>query len=414
MNLVKTSYFTFIATFIKILSSLIINKAISIFIGPKGLSLIGQFQNFSQLAMISSQGGINSGVTKYVAEYKEDRDKLLRCISSSYRITFISTLLSSILIIVFAKFEARYFLNDISYTYIFIIFGFSVFFISLNSLLLSILNGLQEVKSYVKINILQSIVSLAITVLLIKYLGIHGVLIALVSNQSIVFLFLLFLFKKHRILNELFVFSFFDKYESKKLLYYSLMTITSAIATPLSLILIRNKIIEKCGIEESGIWQAIWYISSMHLMVITTTLSVYYLPKLSSITDARLLRKEIFSGYKIIIPFVIVSASFIFLMKDYIVNILFTPKFSVIKDLLLFQMIGDVIKISSWLLSYIMVAKAMTKVFIFTEIFFNAIFVLLSFLFVTYFGLIGMTYSYLINYVLYFVFLLFVFRKVIF
>jgi PST family polysaccharide transporter len=240
------------------------------------------------------------------------------------------------------------------------------------------------------------------------------VLIALVSNQSIVFIFLLFLFKKHRILNELFVFSFFDKYESKKLLYYSLMTITSAIATPLSLILIRNKIIEKCGIEESGIWQATWYISSMHLMVITTTLSVYYLPKLSSIKDERLLRKEIFSGFMIIIPFVIFSSSFIFLMKDYIVNILFTPKFSVIKDLLLFQMIGDVIKISSWLLSYIMVAKAMTKVFIFTEIFFNAIFVLLSFLFVTYFGLIGMTYSYLINYVLYFVFLLFVFRKLLF
>ncbi|EJG0004581.1 O-antigen flippase, partial [Vibrio parahaemolyticus] len=45
MNLIKTSFLTLIATAIRLISGLVINKAISVFIGPSGLALIGQFQN---------------------------------------------------------------------------------------------------------------------------------------------------------------------------------------------------------------------------------------------------------------------------------------------------------------------------------------------------------------------------------
>jgi O-antigen/teichoic acid export membrane protein len=82
-----------------------------------------------------------------------------------------------------------------------------------------------------------------------------------------------------------------------------------------------------------GCWEAIWYISTMYLMVVTTTLSIYYLPKLSELTDKAELRKELKQGYKIIMPIVIAMSIVIFLFKDFVIWLLFTEESAPMKEL---------------------------------------------------------------------------------
>ena len=91
--------------------------------------------------------------------------------------------------------------------------------------------------------------------------------------------------------------------------------------------MIRNHLIHTFSMQEAGLWQSVWMISSTYLTVLTTAFSTYYLPKLSELQKKEELRKEILSGYKIILPFVFVSALFIYLLRDYIIYILFTPEF---------------------------------------------------------------------------------------
>ncbi len=58
--------------------------------------------------------------------------------------------------------------------------------------------------------------------------------------------------------------------------------------------------------------------------------------------------------------------------KKEIINILFSPQFLPMLYLFKYQLIGDVLKIGSWLLAYLMLAKAMTKFIYFDRnIFFN-------------------------------------------
>lgn len=396
------------------LSTLFINKAVAIFVGPQGIALIGQFQNFSQIAMISSQGAINNGVVKYVSEYGEDNPKLYLLLSTSFKVTIFFSLITGILITVFSKIEANYFLKNGNYYYIFIIFGLTILFFALNSLILSVLNGLQQVSYYFKINILQSVVTLIITMCLIKFLGIQGVLIALVVNQSIIFLLLLILLRGHKFLNVNILKHPFDKIETKKLLKFSLMAIVSSVITPFSYIIIRNNIQKELGIVAAGQWQALWYISTMHLFLITTTLSVYYLPKLSSINNKKILKLEILNVYKFVIPIVLLTSFFLFELRDTLIELFFSIEFYKIKDLLFFQLIGDIFKILSWVLSYLMIAKAMVKIFILTEFIFVSSFVFLAFIFVNRFGLEGISYAYALNYLLYFISMIFVFRRILF
>ena len=414
MNLIKSSYYSFISTVFKMLSALVINKAVAYFIGPSGLALIGQFQNFSQIATTAAQGAINTGIIKYTSEYRNDKDKLTTLFSNVLKISLVCSAATGLTLVCFSRLLAVQFLNSVNYYYIFIVFGVTITMFTLNGLLLSILNGLQEIKIFIKVNIIQSLYSLVFTTALVWFFGIHGALLALATNQSLIFFVLLFILRKHQILN---IKNFKGAYCSKetlKLLKFSMMAFISAIINPVSLIIIRNHLTTNYGIVAAGQWQAVWYISAMYLLVVTTTLGIYYLPKLSSITDKGLLKKEILLGYKTIMPIVILSTILIFVCKDFIIQILFSKDFLPIRNLFLFQLIGDLFKLMAWLLSYIMLAKAMTKIFIVTEIVFVSSFVFLSYLFCNKYGVIGVTYAYAANYFLYLLCMVFVFRKLLF
>lgn len=410
MTLIKTSILSFIATAIKMVAALVINKAVAVYIGPTGLALIGQFQNFSQLVLTLAQGGINAGVTKYAAEYGKDDKRIPILFSTASKISLIASVVVGIGLVLFSNLASVHFLKDGGYSYIFIIFGFTIVLFVINNLLLSILNGLKEIKTWVIINIIQSIYSLIFTTILIIWIGLDGALIALVTNQSVILLVVLWMLRKHPIIKPKNFKAAFDKPEGKKLAGFAVMAITAAITVPVSHLIVRSYIGETLSWEQAGYWQAIWYISTMYLMVVTTTLGIYYLPRLSEITDKKELRKELLYGYKIIMPIVIVMALAIFIFKDTIIWLLFTKEFAPMRELFLWQLIGDVIKIAAWLLAYLMLAKAMTKLFVVTEIVFSVSFVVLSIIFIDNFGLIGITYAFALNYLFYLVTMIFIFK----
>lgn len=403
MTLIKTSILSFIATVIKLIAGLVINKAIAVYIGPTGLALIGQFQNFTQLVMTAAQGAINSGVTKYAAEYGKGDDRIPILFSTASKISLTSSVFVGAAIVFFSNYASEYFLKSEYYSYVFVIFGFSIVLFVLNNLLLSILNGLREIKIWVKVNIIQSIYSLIFTTLLTVFLGLDGALIALVTNQSVIFLIVIWMLRKHEVIKLENFKCHFDIAEGKKLLDFAAMAITSAATVPITQMIIRNYIGETLSWDDAGYWQAIWYISTMYLMVVTSTLSIYYLPRLSEIDDKAELRKELLHGYKIIMPIVIAMSVSIFLLKDFIIWLLFNDDFAPMRELFLWQFVGNVIKIAAWLMAYLMLAKAMTKSFIITEIVFSFGFVLLSIWFVDQFGLVGISYAFAVNYGVYFI-----------
>lgn len=65
------------------------------------------------------------------------------------------------------------------------------------------------------------------------------------------------------------------------------MAVTSAVCVPVSHILVRNHLGETFGQEYAGYWEAMWRLSAAYLMLVTTTLSVYYLPMLSELKSLR-------------------------------------------------------------------------------------------------------------------------------
>ena len=181
------------------------------------------------------------------------------------------------------------------------------------------------------------------------------------------------------------------------------MAFVSVFFGNISQIYIRKFITFKFDINYAGYWDAISRLSLGYLMFASTILSVYYLPKLSEMIQYSLIKQEVFRGYLFILPIAILCSLFIFLNQDLIISLLFSKEFFPMKELLLWQLIGDIIKIGSWLISYMMLSKAMTKIFIFTESFFALSIIPITMIFVEYFGFKGVTIAFALNGLLYWI-----------
>lgn len=404
MSLAKTSLLSFFATIIKMLSALIINKALAVIVGPSGLAFVAQFQSFIQITQAIGQCAINNGVTRYTAEYSSDKSNLKKIISTALCLSALSSVLTGFIVVLASKYLSNYFLKTTDYASVIALFGIFLVFFVLNNFLLSILNGLKEIGLWVKINITQSLVSLLLTLFLITSMGLKGALLSIVITQSLVFILAIFYLSNHVVINrELLTLKFYLP-EFKKLFSYILMGLTTAIVVPLSHILIREAIIIRMDWNAAGNWQAIWYISSMYLGLISTVIGVYYLPRISEIKDYKTLVKELISGYKILVPFMFIMCFSIFYLKDFIIVLLFSDSFNSVADLFFWQLFGDFIKMMSWLVAYIMIAKSLVKVFIFSEVFFSLTFCIITYYLIPFYGLVGVAMAYTINYALYFIF----------
>jgi PST family polysaccharide transporter len=191
------------------------------------------------------------------------------------------------------------------------------------------------------------------------------------------------------------------------------MALTSAIVAPIAMILIRKIIAADAGWDSVGHWQAVWKISDVYLSVITISLTTYYLPRLSAISNSKLIEREVIKTLMIVIPIVSFMALGIYFFRDLIITLLYTEDFKNARELFAIQLVGDVVKIVSWLIAFPMISKGRTKLYIFTEIIFSSTLVLWTFYFVKNYGVQGANMAYLTNFSIYLIFICFKFKGII-
>lgn len=412
MNLFRTSVLNGVAVLIKTITMFVLNKILAVYLGPTGYAAIGQFQNFIQMVTTFAGSAINTAVVKYTAEYHEDETKQRAVWKTAGSIVFLFSLVFAILILIFQKQLALYIFQSLKYQTIFIWFAVFLIFFNFNTLFLAILNGKKEILKLVLANIAGSLFALVITGVLAIKLQLYGALIALSIYQSIAFIVTLILchradwFEFSSLLGKI------DLGITKKFASFILMALVSAICVPLSQMLIRSYLTQEFSLAYAGYWEAMIRLSTVYLLLVTTTLGVYYLPRLSELNAIDEIKKEVYLGYKFIFPLAVVGGICVFILRDWIIKLLFSPSFAPMQDLFLWQMMGDALKIGSWILAYLMLSKAMTKLYICTEIIFTVSLIALTYICTQVFGFEGVSIAHLMNYGLYWIVIsLFIFKQ---
>lgn len=403
------------AVFTRVIAGLLTSKAIAVMIGAEGLALVGNLRNFVASAQTFATLGFYKGIVKYVNDFKDDLVRLSKTLSTVYYVGFFTTILMSF----FCYFQADT-INDLifptynNYEYIIKIFAIVLPFYALNMFSFSIMNGFSKYKILIIINIIGQILSLCVALLLIYQNKLDGALISVAISESLIFLITLVGIINRKSLVPLISVERISFSYLKKLSSYSGMALFSAIILPLVILSIRSHIIETIGYKDAGFWEAMLRVSKYYLMMVSSLLGLYIIPRFSEINDIKEFKKEVFSLYKTIIPYFALGLLLIYVLRPFIVRLVFTEEFQPVEDLFLWQLLGDFVKVLSMIIAYQFLAKKMFWHYIITEAFLVIILYTTSIYFIKIYGVKGATIAHFVSYLMYYGVILLIFGSSLF
>lgn len=401
MNLVQTSVLSGIAVITRLATSLFLNKILAVYVGPSGYAVIGQLQSLISIATTFASGAVNTGVTKYTAEHIADEPRQHMIWGTAATLGLCCTALPS-LVLVFGHGQlSEWLLGSAEHSLVLVWLACALPLLVLNSLLLAILNGRKAVGPLVAANIGGNLIGAVFSATLVMRTGLPGALIALAAGQAIACGWTVWLTKRTLRLRLRSLAGQFDRTIARSLGGFALMAATSAVLAPISHMIIRDYLASRLGWHTAGLWQALWKISEMHLLLLTSTLSVYFLPRFSEIREGEELRREVLKGYRFVLPIVAVSGTTIYLLREPLVIGLLTPDFLPLVQVLGIQLMGDAMKIGSWVIAFTMLSHAQTRSFVLSEVIFTALLVALTFALTPFFGLKGAAAAYALTYTAY-------------
>ena len=407
MDILKVSFISAIETIIKLFSGLVVLKVLAIYTGPEGVAKFGQFQNFLTIAIVIVSGGVVTGLVKYVSKENTTANKSFNCIEyvrGALSFGFISTLILLMILFIYSDSIIFYIFGNSEYIFILYMMPIVLFFVVLYQVSVAYFNGVRKIRKMITIKIASSLSLLMVGPILIMQFGLYGGLIGLMSMQFVGGMVAIKLISAEMGSSWNWFRPKFDKKIQFDLGSYWVMSIFSLISTALVMILIRNYIVNEEGWEVAGLWEAVWKLSELSLLLVTTALSVYYVPKLS-ITNLYKDQLSLLSKVTMLAIILTISISlFIYILQDLIVVMIFSEDFLSVTEILKYQLIGGVGKIIGWVVGFHLLVKSSPYIYILVELTFGVIFYFLSVFLFDYYGLLGLTYAFLINSLLFLLF----------
>ena len=409
-QLLKVLGFSSVATIVQFITGFISIKLIAHFLGTEGMVFLGNFKNFNSSLKTFSTLGFDGGVIKLISEHKKDSKKVNQIISTSFISRLGVTIALSIILIFFADYFNSELFNNYNYKYLIYALAISLPVFTINSLIIAVINGFQKFKFLISSNIITSLLGLLISAFLIWHRLLVGAILSIILIESISIFITYYFFIKSRVKVKISS-KFFSKKDLKILVQFSIMTLSSAIIIPGSHFIIRNEIVETLNIDNAGYWEALNRISNYYMLIVTSVVSMYYLPKLSSIHTNSEFRKELIVFFKTLVPLFIIMVSIIYLLRKQAVLFILNESFLPVAELFLWQIIGNVFNVLSLAFGYQILAKAMTKTYIFIEVTFYALYLILIHISLPKLGLNGVVMSYAFTNFVSLIIMLIIFRK---
>lgn len=411
MNIVRAGVYSAMATAARLIAGLVVIKLVAWFAGPEGVGKLGQFMSLMSVLAVLAGGGISAGIVKYVAEYRHDAQRLSRLLAAALWYALCASCLMGCVALVLSRQMAVWLLGDLHYESLIRVLAVAQLGIAMVNYMLAVINGFMDVRRLAFIQVLGSAFSIVMVVWLSRWLHLYGALLALVVSQVLWLLVGLPAWWRSPYFQRSMLRMHFDREMTLRLAAFSVMTITSALIPPVINIAVRNHLAVQFGWEQVGYWQAVSKVSDAYLLFLTTAINIYYLPKLASTHNRDALVWELRNAYRYLLPAVAVLAVLVYVLRDWVTRYLFSADFISANTLYGPQLVGDVIKIASFILSYVMLAKAMTRLFVISECVFALSYLALVYVFTAYFGLVGAMYAFAANYLLYLVFNVWVARR---
>ena len=392
-----------ISQLVKAMSSLVINKMIVVFLGSPALLFVGNLKSVFTLLQQISGAGIYEGAVKYLSgEYKNRQAFILQaCLSLMLVGFFISTALYFIL---FDQILDLLQLGEKDRELIPWLTGgivLSLLCFVFHTLMQSFFHGLKSYKIIVQSTLISALLTLGVSTALIYYVNKIGLILSVFVPSVILLLTYFFHSRKSWHFGRVLFGKPFRLFIFKPLLSFTAMSAVAAIVFPAVLITIRSLLVEHSGVELASYWEGYSRLSIFISGLAISSISLYYLPKLVQANPGEEMLRVVIWGVKFLFAIAFPAMLLIFLFGNDIIPLLYTSSFLETIFLLKWELLGTFLKLLSFTVSFIMIAKKLTTVFVLSEFISGLLFLGLSMLFIDLYGVVGASIAFAGTYFLY-------------
>lgn len=402
MSLAKTSLWTAGSTLIKISTGLLVVKLLAVTFGPSGVGLAGNFRQLVIVLGVLSGAGVFNGITKFVAEYRYQPERLRVVLGTSSTIVLGCSTILALLLLVSAKFLSTIFFDDDSYQHVIWALAFIQFGIAYANFFLAILKGYRDAVGNALALISGNLIGVSIFCFCFWLGGYRGALIGLALVPALVVFPACFILMCRKVVPLSYLKLGWDKTLASHLGKFTIMALVTSVTLPVAYVMMRNLLAEHYGWDNVGIWQGVSNISDAYLQFITASFTVYLLPTLSCLKNKADISREILRSLKFILPVVAAVSFTIWLLRDFVIWLLFSDQFVVMRDLFVWQLVGDVLKVGCYVFGYLVIAKASLRFYILTEVSQFLLLTGFSQWLIPAYGATGASQAYMITYIIHF------------
>lgn len=387
-----------------------LTKLFAILLGPSGIAVLGNMKSVMQILMSSASFGMQRGIIRFTSEFREQRHAFQKLLGTLHIIYGSIALVIAVVLFFLSDYLANVILQDDKYAWLFQILAIIVPFQGFHVLYFSILQGLDNYKKVVWVELVMIFCNLIFVGVSTFKFGLTGALFS-VACMPVFYFFISVVFLKSDIPNFKIAWS---SSTAKNLFLYALMTLFSGIAFPLLFILIRNHISSVLGIDEVGYWEAVNQFSFFYFILLNSVMLMYVLPKITAQTDNVFYRSQVVEYVKKIMPLFAVFLIVLFLLRKYAILVLLSPEFTSIETLFGWQLLGDFFRAMTLIFSIYFHARRLAIPYITIDALLIVLLFTLTTVFVDSYGLIGAVKAHFISYFIYFIVTVFWLRKTLF
>jgi O-antigen/teichoic acid export membrane protein len=332
-------------------------KVTSVYLGPVGLGTIGQLNYFMALTQGALSAGLHTGLVRRTAELGLASERRVKVISTALRLLLLVGIPVGLLIALGNGWLARELLHDAQLGGPILIFAAMLVPGLLVTLIMACASGAKDYRTVAAINIGGAVVSCILIVTLSPLFGVWGGLTALAVLPAFSLGIAWALARRHTWWPSRPLSHGFSMPEARGVMSYVPMAVVNTVGAPLLQLLIRDDVAAQAGMSAVGHLQGIMRLSDTYMGIVSSVFVMYYFPRFSEIKDSGELARELRNGFWIVASSVTLVSVALYLLRDLLIGLIFTPQFSPMRDLFAFQMVGNTLKMIGTLFAYMLLAK---------------------------------------------------------
>lgn len=330
------------ATAVTLLINMVRVKVVAVLLGPEGVGVTSQVNTLINSLTVLLYLGLGPGVAKFLAEAnaRHDTERIQRVAVTSSVTVVVVSLAGTVLAASLAAPLTRLTLGDPTLRTWVLLGVLAVPLAALSSQGKVLLQGFKQVRPIAVASVISTLISFVTVVPLVHYLHVTGAIIniaiAWAANAG---LYWWFYGRVHD--RPLFRLGAFDLNILRELIRYGGATLAVNGGVTLTALIIRSRIIAALGVEQNGLYQAVYALSLQYMTVVTGAMGTYSLAHLAELGQRDLIVAEINNNLRLILLIMTPLLGGVLILRELGLVVLYSTRFLPAANLFPLQVWGD-------------------------------------------------------------------------